>query len=85
LFEENRTTNIVNVYNIFESAVVETLLLFSKKEPNNDEIHICSIDRNISTINERLEAVMLSHWSYDQKITVSALDEELTALRYPLC
>ncbi|TRU43729.1 MAG: class I SAM-dependent DNA methyltransferase [Microcystis aeruginosa Ma_QC_Ca_00000000_S207] len=78
LFEENRTTNIVNVYNIFESAVVETLLLFSKKEPNNDEIHICSIDRNISTINERLEAVMLSHWSYDQKITVSALDEELT-------
>jgi tRNA1(Val) A37 N6-methylase TrmN6 len=78
LFEENQTRNIVNVYSIFESAVVETLLLFSKKEPNNDEIHICSIDRNISTINQRLEAVMLSDWSYDEKITLSDLDEELT-------
>jgi len=77
LFKENQTTNIINVYSIFEGAVVETLLLFLNKQLGNQKMHICSIDRNISTINKRLDAVILSDWSYDKKIAVLDLGEDL--------
>ena len=78
LFKENQTTDIINIYSIFESAVVETLLLFSNKESNNQALRIRSIDRDISTIDKRLDAVMFSNWSYDEKIVISNLDPELT-------
>jgi hypothetical protein len=78
LFKENQTTDIINIYSVFESAVVETLLLFVNKEKNNKEINIRSIDSHISTIEKRLDAVMFSNWSYEKKILVSNLDTELT-------
>jgi len=78
LFKENQTTDIINIYSVFESAVVETLLLFLNKEQNNKEINIRSIDSHISTIQKRLDAVMFANWTYDKKIFISNLDKELT-------
>ncbi|HLO88159.1 MAG TPA: TaqI-like C-terminal specificity domain-containing protein, partial [Nostocaceae cyanobacterium] len=77
LLKENQTTDIVNIYNVFESATVETLLLFSNKAQDNTEINIRSIDSNITTIEQRLNAVMFSLWSYDKKILISDLDPDL--------
>ncbi|MDB9323598.1 TaqI-like C-terminal specificity domain-containing protein [Nodularia spumigena CS-591/04] len=78
LLKENQTTDIINVYNIFESAVVETLLLFCNKGITNTEINIYSIDRHIPTIDKRLDAVMFSDWSYNKTVAVSNLAPELT-------
>jgi len=78
LFIENKTTDIVNVYGVFESAVVETLLLFTEKGLNEQgEISIRSIDRNITTIEKRLDAVKNSNWSFENRISTSTLSSDL--------
>jgi adenine-specific DNA-methyltransferase len=84
LFKLNNTSDIINIYSIFESAVVETILLFTDKENDSkkvnqeSKIHIRSIDRNITTVEKRLEAVMMYNWVYDKQFLLSDLEQELT-------
>ena len=67
IFIENEAIELLNVYKVFQSATVDTLLLFIKKNKVTNQsktIIIKSIDRNFKTINERLEAVNQHNWSY---------------------
>ncbi|MBK9334064.1 MAG: Eco57I restriction-modification methylase domain-containing protein [Ignavibacteria bacterium] len=55
IFQENTVIEMNNVYNVFEAAVVDTLLLFLAKGNSNIEnvTTIKSIDRNLNSITDR--------------------------------
>jgi adenine-specific DNA-methyltransferase len=79
LFIENHTTDLINVYSVFESAVVETLLLFTtKRQIINNLINVKAIDRNIKQIENRLSAVNSQNWKYSTSVLPIALDEDLS-------
>lgn len=86
VFKTNHVTEIVNVYKVFESAVVDTLIInISKTNEVTKQTKVRSIDRNISKINDRLLALAKEEWSYnktviiknDSEIKISFKDEVL--------
>jgi hypothetical protein len=67
LFIKNHTHQILNLYSVFESAVVDTLLIFTQKcEPQKSKTIIRSIGSSLLTIEERLNAVQERNWEYEE-------------------
>jgi len=78
IFQDNQALELLNVYKVFESAVVDTLLLFVKKQTGNkQETLIKSIDRNIKSIDERLNAVKEKKWTYNKPIIIDSALESI--------
>lgn len=71
LFIDNYTIEILNVYSVFDSAVVDTLLLLVQKNNKGaNETRIMSIYPNTKSIDERLELVAAKNWYYDKSINI---------------
>jgi type I restriction-modification system DNA methylase subunit len=78
IFQKNSIIELINVYKVFESAVVDTLLLIgSKSHKNNYQTNIKSIDRNLKSIPERLQAIKDNNWAYIKSIPISAKQDEI--------
>jgi type I restriction-modification system DNA methylase subunit len=79
IFQENKVEEIVNVYKVFEAAVVDTLLLFLTKETSSNLMttSVKSIDRNIKSIPERLIAIKNNNWSYIKELIVDSKQDDI--------
>ncbi len=67
MFQQNKTNEIINVYKVFESAVVDTLIIITEKQGiKTHGINVSSIDRNLKTIDQRLSAIRQNAWSYNE-------------------
>ncbi len=74
LFIENHVIELLNVYSVFESAVVDTLLLTVQKNKNTDNYNtrLISILPDAKSIQERLELVASKNWFFEttEEITI---------------
>jgi hypothetical protein len=79
IFQENKVVELTNVYKVFEAAVVDTLLLIISKGNSNTEKKsiIKSIDRKLSSIEERLHAIKDNHWSFFNELSISADQDDI--------
>ncbi|HLT42599.1 MAG TPA: TaqI-like C-terminal specificity domain-containing protein [Sphingobacteriaceae bacterium] len=69
VFIENHTTELANVYSVFDSAVVDTLILISSKgSQSTKSTTIKSIGSKLDSIEERLAAVSRNEWEYLENI-----------------
>ena len=72
MFLRNHTYQIVNLYTVFESAVVDTLLIFTEKGgTHNRGTEIRSVSNKFLTIDERLSAIKERNWNYDEFIILN--------------
>ena len=79
VFQENRVAELVNVYNVFDAAVVDTLLLIVGKGNTNKQhkSFLKSIDRNLKSITERLAAIKNNQWAYLSELAVDAKQDDI--------
>ena len=79
IFKENHALELINVYKVFEAAVVDTLMLTIQKEKLqlNHHTKIKSIDRNFKSISERLNAIKNCEWIYNEKIEIDDKVEDI--------
>lgn len=79
IFQENKVSELINVYKVFEAAVVDTLLLIMAKGNSNKQqkSFLKSIDRNLKSIPERLTAIKNSQWTYLNELTVDAKQDDI--------
>ena len=78
LFIKNYSYLLVNTYSVFDSAVVDTLILFTlRSENNNKSIQVKSVDRSHKSISERLDAIHSRNWSYEKNYTIDASGDDL--------
>jgi REP element-mobilizing transposase RayT len=79
VFVNNFAVEIVNTYQVFESAIVDTLLLTGQKRvPENEKTIIKSVADNLKTIEERLNAINLGIWFFDDSKILSLLNDDVT-------
>ena len=72
LLLENYTNRIVNLYSVFESAVVDTLLIFTQKIKDTEKLtEIRSVSSDSLNINERLDAVSARNWGYKNDLQLN--------------
>lgn len=79
IFQENRVAELVNVYKVFDSAVVDTLLLTVTKgnSATQQKSLIKSVDRKLKTILERLNDVKTSHWAYEKEVIINSQQDDI--------
>ncbi|MCD4734928.1 MAG: Eco57I restriction-modification methylase domain-containing protein, partial [Bacteroidales bacterium] len=68
IFIDNYALEVINTYELFESATVDTLILTGQKiigEKKNTSF--LSISKSLKTINERLDAINLRVWDYSEQ------------------
>ncbi|MBN2894259.1 MAG: Eco57I restriction-modification methylase domain-containing protein, partial [Bacteroidales bacterium] len=79
VFIENHALEVINTFEVFESATVDTLILTGEKVKTiNSETSFYSISKNCKTIEERLSAINLRLWDYSEQKKFSNGDEEYT-------
>ncbi|MBT6688054.1 MAG: N-6 DNA methylase [Bacteroidetes bacterium] len=79
VFIENHAIEVINTYEVFESATVDTLILTGQKVKNtNPKTSFYSISKNCKTIEERLNAINLRIWEYSEEKQFANGDEENT-------
>jgi hypothetical protein len=75
LFIENHTKEIVNTYNIFSEATVDTLIIITQRTNSKvfpKTILLRSVDRNYKTILERLLAIEQLNWAFEKEEVVES-------------
>jgi type I restriction-modification system DNA methylase subunit len=78
VFIENHALEVINTFEVFESATVDTLILTGQKvKTANPETSFYSISKNCKTIEERLNAINLRLWEYSEQKDFSKGDEEI--------
>lgn len=79
IFQENKVVELVNVYKVFEEAVVDTLLLIATKGNSNkyQKSFLKSIDRNFTSISERLAAIQNNQWTYLNEIAIDEKQDDI--------
>ncbi len=77
VFIKNYAHEIINTFQVFESATVDTLILTgSKQKPKKQSTHVLSISNKYKSIGERLNAINLGIWEYDGfKVIDESLDD----------
>lgn len=75
LYQNKQTLEIVNVYNVFKNATVDTVMLVSSNSDRKDSLRLLSIDKNIKSIEERLLKVAKSEWTFQKRIEPEGLTE----------
>ena len=79
VFIENHALEVINTYEVFESATVDTLILTGEKcTISTPCTSFYSISRDYKTIEERLKAINLRIWEYSEIKQFVDGDEELT-------
>jgi type I restriction-modification system DNA methylase subunit/predicted type IV restriction endonuclease len=79
LFQQNRVTELVNIYKVFESATVDTLILLLTKEKSTGSraTAIKSISRKLKSIQERLDHIAQRTWSYFNEVTIDQNQDDI--------
>ena len=79
LFQQNSVSEITNVYKVFDSAVVDTLMLiaYCKNDNKNSRTIIKSIDRNIKSISERLNNINNEKWAFNYEFTSDKKQDDI--------
>jgi len=79
IFHKNKVIEVVNIYKVFETAVVDTLLITIRKDSlkENYYTNIYSIDRELKSIPERLKAIKERRWSYSKRLEISIGDKDI--------
>jgi hypothetical protein len=72
LFKSNSTKEILNVYRVFENAIVDTVTIVIAKGRSlfENKVGIKSIDRDLTRISERLQAIANKEWKLEKEIKV---------------
>ncbi|MDM8560357.1 DNA methyltransferase [Candidatus Parabeggiatoa sp. HSG14] len=79
VFIENYALSVFNTYQVFTDAVVDTVLLIGKKCIPLKETNLISINRNLKTINERLQAIGNQLISYQTKLRFDSFSDLKTS------
>jgi len=75
VFIENSTHELTNVYSVFDTAVVETLILMtSKGNSSKAETTIKSVNSEFTRIEQRLNAIHKNDWSYVEKLKINQVN-----------
>ncbi len=78
LFNSFHSYLLVNIYTVFESATVDTIIVFTEKTEEKDkEVLVVSIDRKLKTINDRLDAIHSRSWAYKEVYKINNTHTEL--------
>ena len=79
LFQQNRVNELINVYKVFESATVDTLILLLTKETQlKDRITLVkNISRSLNSIKERLYHISKNTWSYSKEVVIDKQQEDI--------
>ena len=79
VFLNNHVLEIVNTYQVFESANVDTLMLTGRKIDSKGRLtSICSISNNLKSIEERLNAINLGLWSFMELKEISSINDDVS-------
>ncbi len=79
IFIDNYALEVINTYEVFESATVDTLILTGQKiKKINPKTSFYSISKNCKTIEERLNAINLRIWEYAEQKQFENEDEKNT-------
>ncbi|MBL7960902.1 Eco57I restriction-modification methylase domain-containing protein, partial [bacterium] len=77
---ENSIVEILNVYNVFAEATVDTVVLLSERPHKNKfpkTFRIKSVDRNLKNIAERLNNVQSETWSFQHAYVVNEGSDDI--------
>ncbi len=78
LFIQNSVSEVINVYKVFDAAVVDTLILIANNGSVKDKNSLVkSIDRNLKSIPERLNAIKENNWTYKEEISFANTSEDV--------
>lgn len=78
VFINNHVLKIVNTYQVFESANVDTLMLTGRKIKSKGQLtSISSISNNLKSIEERLNAINLGLWSFMELKEISSQNDDV--------
>ena len=76
IFITNHALEIINTYEVFESATVDTLILTGRKITLKKHLtQVLSISNNWKTIDERLNAINLGLWAYAELKEIPSNDD----------
>lgn len=79
VFINNHVLEIVNTYQVFESANVDTLMLTGRKIESKELLtSICSISNNLKSIEERLNAINLGLWSFMELKEITSKNDDVS-------
>jgi type I restriction-modification system DNA methylase subunit len=81
IFNKNDVQELLNVYNVFNDASVDTLILISSrtyKETYPKNFLVKSISRELRNIPDRLLAIQEKKWSYVHKHTLFESNDDLS-------
>ncbi len=77
VFCKNYMQSILNTYNVFEDAVVDTVIPIGEKMMPQFPTRILSVDRNCKTILERLKLISKHEWAFEGEREFSDNDEDV--------
>ncbi|NLA63916.1 MAG: N-6 DNA methylase [Bacteroidales bacterium] len=79
VFIDNHALEVINTYEVFKSATVDTLILTGRKTKTAKHTTIFySISKSFKTIEDRLNAINLKIWEYTEQKHFTKGDEEKT-------
>ena len=79
VFVHNHACELVNTYQLFEDATVDTLLLTGRNIKSEKSFtNVLSISSNYKTINERLNAINLGIWGYSVLKEIKSNNDDIT-------
>ncbi len=79
IFIRNHAVEVLNTYQVFESAIVDTLILTGRKgKLDRRATSILSISSSIKSIDERLNAINLGLWSFTKLIEISGSEDDVS-------
>jgi len=79
VFINNYALEVINTYQVFESATVDTLILTGRKVQFDKQVtRVLSISNNFKSIDERLNAINLKLWSFDGIKEISNMDDDVS-------
>ena len=84
VFLRNHAIEVINTFQVFETATVDTLILTGSKNLNtNSKTEICSISGEHDTISERLNAINGRHWAYSETKKIDRNSDDIEIIFEP--
>ena len=78
IFKQNDVYDLINVYNIFKDAIVDTLILtVAAKKRKDPKMLVAAIDRRIKVLEEKYLKIADRDWFFEKTIAVNELNEDL--------
>ncbi|MEX0661343.1 MAG: N-6 DNA methylase, partial [Balneolaceae bacterium] len=86
VFHRNQAEEIINLFEVFEDATVDTCILVGKRMDNEifpKKTKVKSIDPSIKSIQERLLSVSTNEWHFNKEQSFSKNKEEIEVRFHP--